>query len=149
MEEYTEFVLQNNQTMPDPIQDIIRISDLHSWYERLGDFTKAYPLLVQGEEPAYSFSPDFIDENKKNFHWTIVMDYGLPSYGAKITEDDGYYVIPDDMQKFMKKYPIYLDHDFCSNDNDKSNFLRHMCKKMCEEFWNGLVEYQKNNFINF
>lgn len=143
MEDYVEFVLKNNQTMPDPTEDIVRISNLHSWYKHLGDFTKAYPLLVQGEEPAYSFSPDFTDENQKNYHWAIVMDYGLDNYGAKISEGDEYYLIPDDIQAFMKKYPIYLDSDFCSNDNAKSNFLRHVCKKMCEEFWDGLVKYRK------
>lgn len=143
MEEYVEFVLENNQTMPDPTEDILRISDLHSWYKHLGDFTKAYPILLQGEEAAYSFRPDFTDQDQKNFHWGIVMEYNMDHYNIKISEDKKYQCIPNDIQEYMKKYPIYLDHDFCSNNSDKPRFLRHMCKKMCEEFWDGLVVYQK------
>jgi hypothetical protein len=142
MERYAKFVLQNNQTMPDPTEDIIRISELHSWYKHLGNFNKAYPILLQGEEARYSFSPDFTDNNQKNFHWGIVMDYSMNHYNIKISEDEKYQCIPKDIQEYMIKFPIYLDHDFCNSDTVKPKFLRHMCKKMCEEFWDGLGKYQ-------
>lgn len=171
MERYTKFVLEHNQTMPDPTEDIVRISDLHSWYKHLEDFTKAYPLLIQGEEPAYSFRPEFTDENQKNFHWVIVMDYNIDEYCINISgdnignehehndididnskdnsEDNNMYeYIPDDVKQFMMKYPIYLDADFSSQNNDKSRFLRHICKKMCEEFWCGLTNLPITNEID-
>ena len=146
MDGYVKFVLKHNQTMPDPTEDILRISDLHSWYKHLGDFTKAYPILIQGEEPAYSFSSEFTDADQNNFHWAIVMDYNMDRYTTKLSDndndDENEYYLTSDIQEFMKKYPIYLDYDFCSINESKSNFLRLICKKMCEEFWNGLVEYQ-------
>lgn len=147
MQEYTEFVLKHNQEMPDPTQNILRISDLHSWYKHLGNFTKAYPLLAQGEEPRYGFDPRFTDENRKNFHWRIVMTDNIDRYPIKISDDAKYQLIPDDIKEFMKKYPIYLNSGFSSQDTENAKFLRLMCKNMCEEFWNGLVEYQNQNKV--
>jgi len=125
--------------MPDPKKDIERISTLHSWYKHLGEFTKAYPLLIQGEEARYSFDTCYTDENRKNFHWTVVMDYALDNYGIKLDDSDDYYKIPDTLKDLMKCFPIYLDHDFGNNSTEKGQFLLLQCEMLCRDFWNELT----------
>lgn len=136
-------IVDNLDEMPDPKEDIERISTLHSWYKHLGEFTKAYPLLIQGEEPRYDFSPSLTDENKKNFHWTVIMDYALDGYGIKIDDSDNYYKIPDSLKDLMKCFPIYLDRDFGHNSTDKGQFLLLECEMLCREFWNELTNLKK------
>lgn len=43
LKDYINFVLKYNKEMPSTEQDILRISDLHSWYKYLSGFNKAYP----------------------------------------------------------------------------------------------------------
>jgi hypothetical protein len=137
---YANFIFETNKIMPPTEQDILRISDLHSWYKHLSKFQKAYPLLIQGEEPRYSFSPCFTDPNQKNFHWTVIMDYNIDNY--YITVDGKEIEISDDIKKFMKKFPIYLNNHFCSSDDPLSQFLLQICNKMCHEFWDELKKLE-------
>lgn len=143
METYCEYIFEHNKCMPNPEEDVFRFADLHSWYKHLHDFDKAYPLLLQGEEHRYDFDPQYTDKNKKNFHWRIVLACNLDKYGVKISDNSEYVLIPEDIKQFMKKFPIYLDNDFCQSNNPKARFLRHICVKMCEEFWNELQELNK------
>lgn len=143
MDKYIDFVFDHNSDMPECKKDIIRISELHSWYKHLGKFEKAYPLLMQGEEPRYPFDLQFTDENQNNFHWTIIMDYNIDEYIIKVCDTEKLQPIPQTIKNFMKRFPIYLDYDFNSCDNDKSNFLRWCCEQMCTEYWENLVELKK------
>ena len=163
MDKYANFVFKYNKEMPEPIQDILRIYNLYNKYEQLGEFTRAYPFLTQGEEPAYlfnpeydgeldidfsdeeynkelaqKFSPEFTDENQKNFHWRIITEHDMDKFAAKMSDDDDTrYYLQRGLCKFVKRYPIYLNSDFCK-DIDNSTFFKFMCKKACEDFWNGL-----------
>jgi hypothetical protein len=143
MLQYIEFVFNHLDNMPDPNADIKRISTLHSWYKHLGEFNRAYPLLIQGEEPRYNFSPDLTDENRENFHWTVIMDYALDGYGIKLDDTDKVYHIPDAVKDFMKCFPIYLDSDFGRNSSEKGQFLLLECEMVCKEFWKELTNLKK------
>ena len=138
MEKYIDFVFDQNETMPPCEEDILRISRLHSWYKHLVGGVKAYPLLLQGEEPRYSFDTRFTDPNKKNFHWRIIMDYHMNDYGIMI-ENNGIYVqIPEKLKDLMKKFPIALDENFLPFDIEKSIMQRKECAIQCEKFWKEL-----------
>ena len=143
MNTYSEYIFEHNIVIPNPKKDIFRFSDLHSWYKHLSDFDKAYPLLLQGEEPRYSFDTSYTDLEQNNFHWRIILESNLNTYNVKINEKSDYQPIPEDIKQFMKKFPIYLDNDFCQSKEAKPTFLRHICKKMCEEFWNESQEFHK------
>lgn len=142
MDKYVKFVFDNNSQMPDPEKDILRFSDLHSWYKHLDNFNIAYPLLLRGEEPRYSFDPNFDDKDQLNFHWRIVFEHNLSYYNIVMNDTEEPNNIPDDIIKFMKQFPIYLDNDFCPSNDPKSRFLRHICKKMCENFWDELSKFK-------
>lgn len=142
MEEYIDFVIENNMSMPEWKNDIERFSDLHSWYKHLGKFDIVYPLLRCGEEPRNSFDPSFTDLNQNNFHWTLVLDYNIDNYAIKINDTDDYVDIPDDLKKFMKQFPIYLNNDFGPQENEINHFFRVMIGEMCERYWNELISIE-------
>ena len=140
MDSYKNFVLSQNEKMPDPEADILRIASLHSWYKHLYSGVKGYPLLIRGEEPRYSWNPQFTDPDQSNFHWTIVMDYSIDNYHVNFGSTSSSYVpIPDEVKEFMRKFPINLDQNF-SNDDVFPESVEQCanCVSACKEFWNAL-----------
>lgn len=144
MKKYIEFVFDNNTAMPDCEQDIIRLSSLHSWYKHLGDFTIAYPLLMCGEEPRYSFDPRFTDEDQNNFHWTLVMDYDIDNYRIQISNANKFITIPNCIKNFMKQFPIYLNGHFSIQSDAINDFFRTTSKNMCAKYWDELLDLKNS-----
>ncbi len=151
MQKYRSFVFLNCKEIPDPESDIERFSGLHSWYKRLpAEGVKAFPILLRGEEPRYSFNPSYSDPDQSNFHWTLVFEncidyaklyvYGTPDLTSDYEEfiPDSESLIPDELKTFMRRFPIHLSNEFSECSDEKSMTQRNNAVAMCHEFWNAL-----------
>ena len=132
---YSKELFEKNKTIPNAVKDAERFSKLHSWYKHLVEPTSAYPILLKGEEPAYSWFPDFEDPNQENFHWRFILEYYLDTYKMDLGEE--YKCIPDEIQNFMKKFPIKLNNNFGDGSIDHDHQIEE-CKEMANKFWNEL-----------
>lgn len=131
------YVINNvGDDIPDPKKDIDRIITLHSQHDRLGRFTKGYPLLIQQT-----------DDNSNGFHWTIILDDDLNDYCIKIDDSNQYHKISDELKGFIKSFPIYLDSDF-GNDTDKNKFMILQYEMMCKAFWEEFLDIYRQAVID-
>lgn len=119
--------------MPDPKKDIEKISKQYS--NHITSFTKAYPLLIQ-------------DNLSKDFCWTIVLSNELDDYDIKIDDSEYYHKISDEIKDFIKRFPIYLDHEFGNLDSRKGKFMVLQYEMMCKEFWDEFVNIYREAIIN-
>jgi len=158
MELYKFFVLSECSTMPDPTDDINRISGLHSWYKHLPYVKKAYVFLTKGEEARYSFDPKHSSETANDeFHWTVIMgDDSLDRYcllesntfgtvheyeddfGNDTTQTIKEIKIPAEVKEFIKRFPVYVGSSFGENNGSTCKFQKAVCKEACTEYWKAL-----------
>lgn len=159
MQNYVKEILENNSVMPDPSPDILRFSELHSWYKHLPNFVKAYPLLIKGEERRNDQDSCFGDANQNNYHWRFIFEDDLGSWVVSykikdITVDetkeyddeelyDITYINPE-IIKIIKKHPIYFSNRLSPSECDPlAIFQRLVATKMCEEVWEEIINYNK------
>ena len=138
MEGYKNNIIANVPAMPDPVKDFKRFSTLHSWYKHLNSFNIAYPVLMKGEEPRYSFDTSFSDSNQENYHWRFIVLDNLEAYGYILNGQEAN-VIPKDVLEFMKKYPIYISNRLGNEESDEYKFQITVCANVCKLFWDDLM----------
>lgn len=72
------------------------------------------------------------------------MNYDIKNYKIVLDDSSDEFHLPESLLEIMLRHPIYLNHKFSHLKNDStSSFQRLICEKMCENFWNDLLETKK------
>lgn len=135
MNMYIGDVIGNLNSMPNTYNDIIRFSQMHSWYKHFGEGRLNYPVLFTGQEPCQNIpgQEKYTDDNEDNYHWRIIPEHALDTYDCKIGD---LYIgpVPKELKLVMKRFPVVLDRYFGSRHPDSSRQIEE-CERVCVNFW--------------
>ena len=132
LKQYINSIFVNLTEVPDIVKDIDDFVNSTDWYEILGDFCIAYPILIE--------------ESKGIYIWEIIFESEIDTCKIKIINEE-IKEIPIEIKQFMKNFPIYLSHELGYN-NSCSGFQEVIIKKITKRFWNTILKINYPNHFS-